>query len=99
MLLAGTDTAPLRASRRLVNTGLSPLTAAADAELPGGAPPPSGPMPCPPAGWGAPAVIAWAVLQGLNLPPLVLDLGAPVAPAIPHLQLNQSPARCLSTGR
>jgi uncharacterized protein (TIGR00303 family) len=30
---------------------------------------------------------------------LVVDLGAAVAPAVPHLQLGQAPARCLSSGQ
>jgi len=100
LLLAGTDTAAVEG---ISAAGATPdsrrLTAAADAELLWQGPAAERPHALPPLPAGVtPAVIAWAVLQGLNLPPLVLDLGAPVAPAIPHLQLNQSPARCLSTG-
>jgi uncharacterized protein (TIGR00303 family) len=46
----------------------------------------------------SPALIAHVACGGLNLSPLVLDLGAPIAPAVPHVQLLGTPARCLSTG-
>ena len=42
------------------------------------------------------------VLQELGLAPLVIDLGCPVAPAVPHVRLpgeaGAGPARCLSGG-
>ncbi|UPM51091.1 TIGR00303 family protein [Synechococcus sp. A10-1-5-1] len=100
LLLAGTDTAAVPG---ISAAGATPdsrrFTAAADAELLWQGPAARRPHALPPLPAGVtPALIAWAVLQGLDLEPLVLNLGAPVAPAIPHLQLNQSPARCLSTG-
>jgi NaMN:DMB phosphoribosyltransferase len=43
------------------------------------------------------------VVRELGLRPLVLDLGCPIAPAVPHLRLpspaGDGPARCLSGGR
>ena len=39
------------------------------------------------------------MVSELGLDPLVVDLGASVAPAVPHLQLGQTPARCLSSGQ
>ena len=100
LLLAGTDTAAVEGISAAGSTPNSRrLTAAADAELLWRGPAAERPHALPPLPAGVtPAVIAWAVLQELGLPPLVLNLGAPVAPAIPHLQLNQSPAHCLSTG-
>ena len=50
-------------------------------------------------------MISHVVLRDLGLLPhtLVVDLGCPVAPAIPHLRLpaleGGAPARCLSSGR
>ena len=35
-----------------------------------------------------PALISQVVLQELGLRPLVLDLGCPIAPAVPHLRLG-----------
>jgi uncharacterized protein (TIGR00303 family) len=46
----------------------------------------------------SPALIARVVVEQLALEPLVVDLGAPLAPAVPHLSLGQGPARCLSSG-
>ena len=101
LLLAGTDTAAVPG---ISAAGATPesrrWTAAADAELlllgPGAkrhhALPPL------PAGV-SPALIAHRVVSELGLDPLVVDLGASVAPAVPHLQLGQTPARCLSSGQ
>jgi uncharacterized protein (TIGR00303 family) len=47
----------------------------------------------------SPALIAHVVVRELGLDPLVVDLGAAVAPAVTHLQLGQAPARCLSSGK
>uniref|UniRef100_UPI001C22964D nicotinate-nucleotide--dimethylbenzimidazole phosphoribosyltransferase n=1 Tax=Synechococcus sp. CCY 9618 TaxID=2815602 RepID=UPI001C22964D len=50
----------------------------------------------------SPALISHVVLRELGLDPLVVDLGCPVAPAVPHLRLpgpaGAGPARCLSGG-
>lgn len=101
LLLAGTDTAAVPG---ISAAGATPesrrWTAAADAELlllgPGAerrhALPPL------PAGV-SPALIAHVVVRELGLDSLVVDLGAAVAPAVPHLQLGQAPARCLSSGQ
>lgn len=78
-------------------------TAAADAELlllgPGAERPHA--LPPLPAGV-SPALIAHVVLRELALAPLVVDLGCPVAPAVPHLRLGppagDGPAACLSSG-
>ncbi len=100
LLLAGTDTAAVPGISAAGATALvRRRTAAADAELlllgPGvrrcHALPPL------PAGV-SPALIAHVVRRELALATLVVDLGCPVAPAVPHLQLGESPARCLSTG-
>jgi uncharacterized protein (TIGR00303 family) len=74
-------------------------TAAADAELllQGPAAKRRHALPPLPAGV-SPALIAHVVVRELGLDPLVVDLGAAVAPAVPHLQLGQAPARCLSSG-
>ena len=100
LLLAGTDTAAVPG---ISAAGATPQarrwTAAADAELlllgPGRRRPHA--LPPLPAGV-SPALITWVVAQQLGLDPLVVDLGAPVVPAVPHLQLGQPPAACLSTG-
>jgi uncharacterized protein (TIGR00303 family) len=46
----------------------------------------------------SPALIARVVVEQLALEPLVIDLGVPVPPAVPHLTLGHTPARCLSSG-
>ncbi len=107
LLLAATDTAAVPG---ISAAGATPAsrrqTAAADAELllqgPGGervhALPPL------PAGV-SPALISHVVLQELGLLPRtqVLDLGCPIAAAVPHLRLpgpeGGGSARCLSTGQ
>ena len=100
LLLAGTETAAVPG---ISAAGSSPearrLTAAADAELlllgPQGRLPHA--LPPLPAGV-SPALIARVVVEQLGLDPLVVDLGAPVAPAVPHLRFGQGPAHCLSSG-
>ena len=100
VLLAGTETAAVPG---ISAAGATPesrrRTAAADAELLllG----PSRPLPhaLPPLPAGvSPALIARVGVEQLALDPLVIDLGVPVPPAVPHLTLGQTPARCLSTG-
>lgn len=100
LLLAGTQTAAVPG---ISAAGATPearrLTAAADAELLVLGPAQHRPHALPPLPAGvSPALIAWVVAQELGLQPLVVDLGAPVAPAVPHLQLGDPPAACLSSG-
>ncbi len=104
VLLAGTDTAAVPG---ISAAGATPAsrrrTAAADAELlllgPAGERPHA--LPPLPAGV-SPALISHVVLRELGLVPLLVDLGCPVAPAVPHLRLpgpaGAGPARCLSEG-
>ena len=100
LLLAGTDTAAVPG---ISAAGATPAarrwTAAADAELLllGPALPRPHALPPLPAGV-SPALIARAVVEQLGLEPLVVNAGAPVAPAVPHLSLGLAPARCLSSG-
>ncbi|MBM5806134.1 MAG: TIGR00303 family protein [Cyanobacteria bacterium M_surface_10_m2_179] len=100
LLLAGTATAAVPG---ISAAGATPesrrLTAAADAELlvlGAGHPRPHA-LPPLPAGV-SPALIARVVVEQLGLEPLVVDAGAAVAPAVPHLRLGLPPARCLSSG-
>ena len=101
LLLAGTDTAAVPG---ISAAGATPesrrWTAAADAELLllGPAAERRHALPPLPAGV-SPALIAHEVVSALGLDPLVVDLGAAVAPAVPHLQLGHAPARCLSSGQ
>ena len=100
LLLAGTDTAAVPG---ISAAGATPAarqrTAAADAELLLLGPSQPRPHALPPLPAGvSPALIAHVVVQALGLEPLVVDLGVPVAPAVPHLSLGQAPARCLSGG-
>ncbi|WP_411876095.1 nicotinate mononucleotide-dependent phosphoribosyltransferase CobT [Vulcanococcus limneticus] len=101
LLLAGTDTAAVSG---ISAAGATPesrrWTAAADAELLLLGPAAQRPHALPPLPAGVtPALIAQVVVAQLGLDPLVVDLGAPVAPAIPHLRLVGDPARCLSGGQ
>lgn len=100
LLLAGTDTAAVPG---ISAAGATPEvrlgTAAADAELLLLGPSVRRPHALPPLPAGvSPALISHVVCQGLVLVPLVADLGCAVAPAVPHLRLGGTPARCLSTG-
>ena len=101
LLLAGTETAAVPG---ISAAGASPesrrLTAAADAELLllGPAAPRPHALPPLPAGV-SPALITRVVVEQLGLDPLVVDLGVPVPPAVPHLSLGQGPAACLSGGQ
>jgi uncharacterized protein (TIGR00303 family) len=110
LLLAATETAAVPG---ISAAGATPecrrRTAAADAELlllgPGHALPHA--LPPLPAGV-TPALISHVVLRELALRPLVIDLGCPIAPAVPHLRLpppaggsaaGGGAAACLSGGR
>ncbi len=104
LLLAATDTAAVAGISAAGATSESRRgTAAADAELlllGPGAPLPH-PLPPLPAGV-SPALISRVVCQGLDLEPLVVDLGCAIAPGVPHLRppppAGAGPARCLSSG-
>jgi len=100
LLLAGTDTAAVTGISAAGSTPESRRrTAAADAELLLLGPAQRLPHALPPLPAGvSPALISRVVVEQLGLEPLVIDLGVPVAPAVPHLSLGQRPARCLSTG-
>lgn len=100
LLLAGTATAAVPGISAAGATAESRRwTAAADAELLVLGPARHRPHALPPLPAGVtPALIARMVLEQLALEPLVVDAGAAVAPAVPHLHLAQRPARCLSTG-
>ena len=100
LLLAGTETAEVPGISAAGATAASRrLTAAADAELlllgPGQLRPHG--LPPLPAGV-SPALISHVVCRELALPTLVVDLGCPVAPAVPHLRLGEAPASCLGSG-
>ncbi|MFM8544057.1 MAG: NaMN--DMB phosphoribosyltransferase, partial [Vulcanococcus sp.] len=104
LLLAGTQTAAVPG---ISAAGATPearrRTAAADAELLLLGPERPLPHALPPLPAGvSPALIAHMVLEELVIEPLVVDLGAPLAPAVPHLRagrgLASGPAACLSTG-
>ncbi len=103
LALAATDTAAVPGISAAGATAPSRRrTAAADAELLVLGPSARRPHALPPLPAGvSPALIAHVVAAELGLPPLVVDLGCPVTPAIPHLRLPASadgPARCLSGG-
>ncbi|MCT0198783.1 TIGR00303 family protein [Synechococcus sp. CS-1325] len=100
LLLAGTQTAEVAGISAAGATAASRrLTAAADAELLLRGPGPGRCHALPPLPAGvSPALISHVVRRELALETLVVDLGCPVMPAVPHLRLGQLPARCLSTG-
>lgn len=104
VLLAATETAAVEGISAAGATPASRrLTAAADAELLLLGPAAARPHALPPLPAGvSPALISHVVLQELGLRPLLVDLGCPVAPAVPHLRLAApaaaGPARCLSGG-
>ena len=101
LVLAGTATAAVPGISAAGATPASRrLTAAADAELLLLGPAQRRPHALPPLPAGvSPALIARVVVEQLGLEPLVVDAGAAVAPAVPHLQLGAKLARCLSSGR
>ena len=107
LLLAGTETAAIAG---ISAAGATPesrrRTAAADAELLALGPAARRTHALPPLPAGvSPALIGHQVLRELDLLPrlAVVDLGAPEAPAVPHLRLpgpeSAGPAACLSSGR
>lgn len=100
LLLAGTDTAAVPGISAAGSTPAARRqTAAADAELLLLGPRRPRPHALPPLPAGvSPALISHVVVQQLALEPLVVDLGVPVAPAVPHLRCGGGPARCLSGG-
>ncbi len=100
LLLAGTDTAAVPGISAAGSTPAArQRTAAADAELLLLGPQQPRPHALPPLPAGvSPALISHVVAQHLRLDPLVVDLGVPVAPAVPHLRCGATPARCLSGG-
>ncbi|MCP9848270.1 nicotinate mononucleotide-dependent phosphoribosyltransferase CobT [Cyanobium sp. Morenito 9A2] len=100
LLLAGTDTSAVEGISAAGSSAVSRrFTAAADAELLLLGPEAYRPHALPPLPAGvSPALISQVVCAGLGLDPLVIDLGAPISPAVPHVQVLQAPARCLSTG-
>jgi uncharacterized protein (TIGR00303 family) len=104
VLLAATETAAVPG---ISAAGATPqarrATAAADAELLLLGPEGRRPHALPPLPAGvSPALISHVVLRALSLSPLVVDLGCPLTPAIPHLRLPSpaggGAARCLSSG-
>jgi uncharacterized protein (TIGR00303 family) len=107
LLLAATATAAVEGISAAGATAASRrATAAADAELLVHGPQGPRPHALPPLPAGvSPALISRMVLQGLGLLDrlLVVDLGCPIAPSIPHLRLpgeeGAGAARCLSSGR
>ncbi|MFM9109934.1 MAG: nicotinate mononucleotide-dependent phosphoribosyltransferase CobT [Prochlorococcaceae cyanobacterium] len=105
LVLAATDTAGVEGISAAGATATSRrFTAAADAELLLAGPDGQRLHALPPLPAGvSPALISHVALRGLGLEALVLDLGAPIAPAVPHLRLpppaGGGPAACLSGGR
>ena len=102
LLLAATESAAVPG---ISAAGATPearrRTAAADAELLLLGPSAPKPHALPPLPAGvSPALISQVVVETLDLPVLVVDLGLAVSPAVPHLRLaGQRPAACLSSGR
>ncbi|MCX5928733.1 MAG: NaMN--DMB phosphoribosyltransferase [Synechococcus sp. LacPavin_0920_WC12_MAG_50_7] len=101
LVLGGTATAEVPGISAAGATPASrQLTAAADAELLVMGPAAQCPHRLPPLLAGvSPALISLCVLERLGLPALVVDAGCAVAPAIPHIRLGGTPARCLSSGK
>ncbi|MFM7677072.1 MAG: NaMN--DMB phosphoribosyltransferase, partial [Synechococcus sp.] len=103
VLLAATETAAVPGISAAGSTPASRrFTAAADAELLALGPAAHRPHALPPLPAGvSPALISHVVLRELALDPLLIDLGCPCSPAVPHLRPlpAQAPAACLSSGR
>ena len=99
LLLGGTETAAVPGISAAGATADSRrFTAAADAELLWLGPDQPLPHRLPPLPAGVtPALISWVVQQQLRLPLLIVDAGAALPPAVPHLQLGLPPSRCLSS--
>lgn len=75
-------------------------TAIADAEFLYNGPQPHPAYPLPPLQAGAsPVLISRAVVERQALPVYIFNAGLPQPPAIPHIDLQGTPARCLSSGQ
>nr|WP_263012458.1 TIGR00303 family protein [Laspinema sp. D3c] len=75
-------------------------TAIADAEFLYSGPRPHPQYPLPPLQAGAsPVLISRAVLEAQGIPLTVFNAGLPHPPAVPAVELEGTPARCLSTGK
>lgn len=102
ILLAATASATIPGISAAGATAASRLlTAAADAELLLLGPEAQRPHALPPLPAGvSPALIGHVVMRELTLRPMLVDLGCPVAPAVPHLRPpgGDGPAGCLSSG-
>ncbi len=76
------------------------FTAIADAEFLVNGVQPNPKFPLPPLHVGAsPVLISRAVVEALNIPVSVFDAGLPRSPSIAAINLQGSPARCVSTGK
>ena len=74
-------------------------TAIADAEFLARGVQPNPDYPLPPLIAGAsPVYISRAIVAALDLPSYIFNAGLPIAPTVPHIDLNGSPAACLTTG-
>jgi uncharacterized protein (TIGR00303 family) len=74
-------------------------TAIADAEFLARGVQPHPDYPLPPLIAGAsPVYISRAIVAALDLPSYIFNAGLPIAPTVPHIDLEGSPAACLSTG-
>ncbi|HEY9811793.1 MAG TPA: TIGR00303 family protein [Halomicronema sp.] len=74
-------------------------TAIADAEFLHNGPQLNPHYPLPPLDTGtSPVLISRAVIKAQNIPTYLFNAGLPVPPSVPHIDLNGTPARCLSTG-
>jgi len=104
LLLAATETAAVEGISAAGATALARRgTAAADAELLLLGPARALPHPLPPLPAGvSPALISHVACAGLDLEPLVVDLGCAISPGVPHLRppppAATGPSRCLSSG-
>jgi uncharacterized protein (TIGR00303 family) len=74
-------------------------TAIADAEFLARGIQPHPDYPLPPLIAGAsPVYISRAIIAALDLPTYIFNAGLPIAPTVPHIDLEGLPAACLSTG-
>ncbi len=74
-------------------------TAIADAEFLARGVQPHPDYPLPPLIAGAsPVYISRAIVAALDLPSYIFNAGLPIAPTVPHIDLEGSPAACLTTG-
>lgn len=76
------------------------MTAVADAEFIYDGPTSAPQYPLPPLQAGvSPALLTRAMISGLELPVYLFNAGLPRSPSVPHLDLNGSVARCVSSGQ